>query len=245
MADVREEKRMNPALRVLITLLVLLLGAAAVVLLLFRVDELMINGNRRVTSEEIQSLIRYDECHGNSLMLWLMNREVDVSSNDLLQSVEVRLEDPRTVNVRVEEQLLVGGVQNGSKYVYFNENGLILLETEAADDKLPLMEGLTVEGAEFGDYIKVADEDMLEDMLEIALILEESEVQAEKIGLAEDGRYMLTMGNVRVQLGRNIYMSEKISELKGLLPELEGLSGVLHLEEYDATKDSIIFRKDS
>ena len=92
---------------------------------------------------------------------------------------------------------------------------------------------------------EIIDEDMLEDMLEIALILEESEVQAEKIGLAEDGRYMLTMGNVRVQLGRNIYMSEKISELKGLLPELEGLSGVLHLEEYDATKDSIIFRKDS
>ena len=42
-----------------------------------------------------------------------------------------------------------------------------------------------------------------------------------------------------------IYMEEKISELNDLLSKLEGLSGTLHLEEYDSTKDSIIFTKDS
>ena len=40
-------------------------------------------------------------------------------------------------------------------------------------------------------------------------------------------------------------MEEKLSELKDLLPNLDGLSGTLHLEEYDSTKDSIIFTKDS
>ena len=40
-------------------------------------------------------------------------------------------------------------------------------------------------------------------------------------------------------------VQEKISELNDLLSKLEGLSGTLHLEEYDSTKDSIIFTKDS
>ena len=53
------------------------------------------------------------------------------------------------------------------------------------------------------------------------------------------------MGRVTVLLGKDIYMEEKLSELKDLLPNLDGLSGTLHLEEYDSTKDSIIFTKDS
>ena len=46
--------------------------------------------------------------------------------------------------------------------------------------------------------------------------------------------------------GKNVYMNEKIGELKSLQqqPEVQGQAGTFHLEEYDATKDSIIFTKE-
>ena len=55
----------------------------------------------------------------------------------------------------------------------------------------------------------------------------------------------MSWARFKVLLGKDIYMEEKISELNDLLSKLEGLSGTLHLEEYDSTKDSIIFTKDS
>ena len=51
--------------------------------------------------------------------------------------------------------------------------------------------------------------------------------------------------DIRVQLGKSQYLEEKISEFKDLVPNLSGLKGVLHLEDYDPSKDSIIFTKDS
>ena len=83
------------------------------------------------------------------------------------------------------------------------------------------------------------------DFLDIAAILRSEAITADSLGKSDDGGYYIVMGKVKVLLGKDIYMEEKISELNDLLSKLEGLSGTLHLEEYDSTKDSIIFTKDS
>ena len=83
--------------------------------------------------------------------------------------------------------------------------------------------------------------------LQIFWILQNTQrrITADSLGKSDDGGYYIVMGTVKVLLGKDIYMEEKISELNDLLSKLEGLSGTLHLEEYDSTKDSIIFTKDS
>jgi hypothetical protein len=40
-------------------------------------------------------------------------------------------------------------------------------------------------------------------------------------------------------------MSEKISELSDLQDQLSGMAGVLHLENYDPSRDSIVFTKET
>ena len=92
--------------------------------------------------------------------------------------------------------------------------------------------------------LETPDETALDDVTAIAEKLQEYEVGADIINVLEDHKYSLLRGNVTILLGRNIYMEEKISELGNLQENLDGLSGVLHLENYDSSKDSIIFTKD-
>lgn len=216
-----------------------------IVLVFFRVQNLQIEGNHRVSEDEVKEVIQWDSSQGNTLLLWLLNRKVDVSSNELLARISVSIVNPQTVRVYVEEESLVAGILIGEQYFYVNDSGLVILSQTDRMSEVPLMEGMDVEKAEVSSYLKTGRDDILDDMLDIAECLADYEIAAESLDRADEGGYKIQMRKITVLLGPDIYMEEKISELKDLLPELDSLSGTLHLENYDSTKDSIIFTKDS
>jgi cell division protein FtsQ len=174
-----------------------------------------------------------------------MNRKVNVSENELLSKVSVKIVNPHTVKVAVEENTLVGCVKSGNQYYYLDENGAIILSQAEKLTEVPILEDLKIQTTETGDYLETTDMALLESLLDIATKLTDYGVASDSISVTEEGMYVAKMGKVTIQLGYNKNIDEKISELKDLLPELDGLSGILHLEDYDSTKDSIIFEKDS
>ena len=59
------------------------------------------------------------------------------------------------------------------------------------------------------------------------------------------------MMNIRVGFGTPVLLEEKAVEMANILPELqsmvetEQIKGILHLENYDSTKNSIVFTKEN
>lgn len=237
----KKRKTRHPVLIFFIILIVLIL----VGVFGFRTKDIQITGNERVTDDEIRELIQSDKCYGNTLILWLMNRKVDISSQPLLSGIQVSVENPQKVVVHVREQQLVAAVKNNKQYSYVNEQGTIILTQDDKLQGIPVINGVQLQGAEVGDVLTADDSAVLESILSIASLLHEDDITVDTLGTVSDGGYQLVMGKVTVLLGKDIYMEEKLSELKDILPNLDGLSGSLHLEEYDSTKDSIIFTKDS
>ena len=237
----KKKKRSMKGLIFLILLAVVILVAVFG----FRIKNVQITGNERVSDETIQTLIQYDKCQGSTLLLWLMNRKTDVSSEPLLNSIRVRMKNPQSVVVSVDEEKLAGYIQSGDTYLYVNDSGKIVLnQSEKLSDVMQL-QGITADATEVGEQLVSEDTGIFADFLDIAGTLRNEEISADSLSRTDDGGYAITMGKVKILLGKDIYMEEKISELKDLLPKLEGLSGTLHLEEYDSTKESIIFTKDS
>ena len=60
------------------------------------------------------------------------------------------------------------------------------------------------------------------------------------------GEAELSIGGIKVELGDSSEINGKIAELRDILPELEGLSGTLYLDTYDAANSSptYTFRKE-
>lgn len=237
----KKKKKRHPVFVFLIILIVLVL----VGVFGFQTKEIQITGNERVTDNEVKELIQSDKSYGNTLILWIMNRKIDISSEPLLSSIQLSVENPQKVVVRVREQKLVAAVKNNDQYSYVNEKGRIILTQDDKIQDIPVLNGIQIKSAENGDVLTADDDTVLDSILNIAALLNEDEITADTIGITSDGGYNLLIGKVTVLLGKDIYMEEKLSELKDLLANLEGLSGTLHLEEYDSTKDSIIFTKDS
>ena len=51
----------------------------------------------------------------------------------------------------------------------------------------------------------------------------------------------LHFGSVKVLVGQDEYLEEKMRRLAAILPHLNGMSGTLHLESYDEETENIIF----
>ena len=210
----------------------------------FQTRSLQIEGNRIVSDEVIKKEIQYYKSSSNSLILLLLNRKTDVSDNNMLDRIDVELVNPWTVRVVVQEQNVVCSVSTGKSYIYVNSGGNVVSVSPSEDYNLPVVHDLEVQDVLVGMRLETADDTALDDVTAIAAKLQEYEVGADMINVLEDHKYSLLKDNVTILLGRNIYMEEKISEIGNLQDQLSGLSGILHLENYDSSKESIIFTKD-
>ena len=104
------------------------------------------------------------------MLLWLLNRKTDISSEPLLNSIYVQLRNPQTIVVQVNEEKLSGYVQSEDEYIYVNDSGKIVLkQTEKLQDVL-LLSGITADTAEVGEQL-VSDEIVLASQMTAAIIL--------------------------------------------------------------------------
>ncbi len=224
--------------------LVIILAAAAIILLfVFRIQKVDIKGSQLLNDDQVKEELRFDKAHGNSLLLYLQNRKRDYSDDEKVSNIDVSLISPGHVQVTVVERNIVGGVKYGASCSYFNSNGMIILQTGKSQKDIPLLGGISISAGDPGTRIQADDTDTLDEMISIASIVNDHKLSADEINAAGSGQYTIVIGKVTINLGNSSYMDEKISELASMADKLKSLSGVLHLEYYDGSQDSIVFTR--
>ena len=83
------------------------------------------------------------------------------------------------------------------------------------------------------EKLPLEEEGIFQEILNLTQILAVNHLQVDRI---QYGRYKditLYMKDIEVLLGSGGNLNGKISELRDMLPQLEGVKGILHLEDYD------------
>ena len=115
----------------------------------------------------------------------------------------------------------------------------------AAVTNVPLIEGLNVGEVALNQKIKVEDPSVFNTIWGIARMVEKFDVQPDKVVFDENGWVTMHYGDVRVLLGDDGLLEEKISRAAAILPSLAGKAGELHLEDYKEGVDTIVFSGDA
>ena len=233
-----QRRRMSKAVPVVIAIAV---AAVFVFLILFHTRNINIEGRDRVSEEEIYNEIYVDRSMGNTVLLWLLNGFGKTEGSDLIQNISVEIENPWTARVTVEEVNLLGCVKNGDQYCYFNGSGIVILATDQKEKNVPTVSGLTVKKAQVGQKLEAQPEEAVSDLAAVSSCLQQQNLTCSSLTAEPDGSYTAVIGDITVQLGKNTYMEEKIGEVANLQDKLKGKKGTLHLENYDASSDSIVF----
>ena len=246
----RDEPKKHGGLMKVALVLVIIAAVAAGIVYGFRLEEVRVIGNKTYTAEEIKTLIGFPEDAGNTLCSFLRYARYKVEDIPFLEDVKIKIENRNMLCIEVDESSILGCIKKGKNYYYFDDNGRIQEVLTELQATVPLIDGVQVE--ELDQKIVMEDQTAYKGMMELTGLLSERNIQVQKIEIDEEGYFTVYINDdIRVGLGMPILLEEKTTEMANILPELEsmreseGIRGILHLENYDSTKNSIIFTKEN
>lgn len=146
-----------------------------------------------------------------------------------------------TLVVQVKEKKMIGYFDYQGKCANFDRQGIVQILTEAPIENVPYIEGLDVKEVKQGEKLKGINTKKLNSILSVGKMLEKTDQKPDKLVFNDMKQLVLYYGEIEVRLGNDENMDEKMNRLVGILPQLEGMAGILHLENITEDTQAVVF----
>lgn len=231
---------------VVIIVILVSLGVGAIVFYKsFHITDVKVEGNIHYTSDEIREMVITDRLCQNSLFLSLKYKNKSIKNIPFVERMDVSIQDNHTVLISVYEKALAGYVEYLGNYMYFDKDGIIVESSKISTPGIPQVTGLAFDYIVLYEKLPVENEEVFQKILNITKLLQKNEIMSDRIYFNTQKEMTLYFGNVRVNLGDESSLDEKMMRLKYILPSLEGMSGELHMESYSETNKNTKFEMDN
>lgn len=203
-----------------------------------------IDGNSFYTEEEIKEMVISSELEQNAWYLYWEYHYSDAPEFPFIDKIEVELAGRGKVKLHIYEKSIVGYVEYLGNCMYFDKDGTVVESSVKAMEGVPKITGLQFDSIVLYKKLPVEKQDIFSYILTLTKELKKNEIVPDKIQFNEELEATLYFGQAKVALGIDENQNEKIARLKSLLPQLEGKSGILHMEEVEEDDKTIVFKQD-
>ena len=223
---------------------VLLIAAGVfIVMNVFTVENVVVEGNELYSSTQIENMVLNDEYSWNSLYVDLKYRFVDIGEVPFVDTMEVSLDNPHTVHIKVYEKGMLGYLYINSigQNAYFDKDGFVVETSTEVIDGVPKITGISCEEVVLYEKLQLENSDILRDLLNLTQTLKKYNLLPDEIQYDSNMEPVLYYGTIQVKIGSEDNLSQKVVRLSIILPQLDGLSGTLHLETWTPETTDIIW----
>lgn len=208
------------------------------------IKKVTIEGNEHYTEGQLKKQIFTSKLCNNSLYLYWLYNYGNPPAIPFIDTVEVQLTKANKVVIKVYEKKIVGYVKYLDTCMYFDKDGTVVESSNKAIDKVPLITGLTFNYIVLHEKLTIENESIFHTILNLSQLTSKYQINPDKIYFDKNYNITLYFDKARVYLGKDIKTEDKIVRLQNILPDLNGLSGVLHMEDYSDQDTDITFQKD-
>ncbi len=241
------ESRFNRRIFLAVTLILLVIALAVgawYVVTEYKVTELQVEGNIHYTRDEIAQMVLPGGIRNNSLYLRLWYRNRKMEDIPFVETMDVEIISHHKVKVTVYEKALAGCFEYLGNYMYFDRDGVVVESSTQTTDGVPQIKGLTFDHVVLYEPLPVENDEIFSEILKVTQLLDKYELTADQIFFSSAGDLTLYFGKVRVNMGGEADVDEKVMQLREILPNLEGQSGILHMESYTSETTKVTFVPD-
>lgn len=242
-----QSRKKRRIIKILLILLFFLMVTGGIYFLLshYQVKTVYVDGNVHYTSEEIQEMVMGGPLGSNSLYLSVKYKNKGLKDIPFVDTIDVNILSPDTIRITVYEKALAGFVEYLGKYMYFDKDGTVIESSTVKTVGIIQITGLSFDYVVLGKPIPVEDEQVFKLILNTSQLLTKYGLTADKLHFDSSYRMTIYFGDVRVNIGSEEMLDEKLMLLPQMLPSLEGKKGVLRLENYSDNIGSITFEPDN
>ena len=239
----RRKKRRKIGLYILLILILLIAAGVFIVMNVFTVENVVVEGNELYSSTQIENMVLNDEYSWNSLYVDLKYRFVDIGEVPFVDTMEVSLDNPHTVHIKVYEKGMLGYLYINSigQNAYFDKDGFVVETSTEVIDGVPKITGISCEEVVLYEKLQLENSDILRDLLNLTQTLKKYNLLPDEIQYDSNMEPVLYYGTIQVKIGSEDNLSQKVVRLSIILPQLDGISGTLHLETWTPETTDIIW----
>ena len=234
---------------IIIIIILLLIGIFAFLLFssIFKIKNLELKNNSRVTLEEIENLGNFNSYRN---IFWVHSFKVskDLDQNAYIENVKVHRKLPNTLVIDIKERIPKFMLQIADSYVYINSQGY-LLEVSTENIGLPIILGFKTDlsNVELGKRLDVEDLKRMDTIIKIVETAAAHDIDnlITKIDISEERNYTLileTEGKT-VYLGDATNLNTRMIYLSGILSREKGVPGEIFLNMNLNTEDAFFREK--
>lgn len=229
----------------ILTVITVLLSAAYILLTHYAIKNVIVEGNKHYSAQEIQSMVLKGYLGDNSLYLSLKYKNREIKDVPFVDTMDVMVMSKDTIKITVYEKSLAGYVEYLGRYMYFDNDGTIVEAAKVKTNGIPQVVGLNFDHVVMYEKLPVENSDIFQNILTITKLLNKYNIICDKIQF--DSKYNVTLGyeNVKVNIGELTNLDDKIMQLPYILPSLEGQEGTLDLQNYTQDRKIVSFEKKS
>ncbi len=243
----KKRKRIARWKVILLTILSLILVvaiSALIVVKVFVVRNVKVQGNVLYDEALIKSTVLNDEGSWNSLYVLLKYTFSDTQQLPFIDTMEIKLEDPQTLSITVYEKGMMGYLYIPAigENAYFDKDGFVVETSTRIIEDVPKIEGLQCTEVVLYEKLPI-DSQILKQLLTITQTLKRDSLEPDSIRYGVKNEPVLVYEQVEVSLGSIELLTQKVERMKKILPELEGMAGTLHLENWTESSTNIVFER--
>lgn len=201
-------------------------------------------GSEKYTDEELASYLFTDKKSSNPFVFLFKGKFGERVEIPFIETYDVELKGVNEYEITFYEKSLVGYVEYMGSYKYFDKDGIVVESSSRLIEGVPFVTGIEVDYIILHSQLPVDDERVFDLLLDLTQLLSKYQIEVEKINISEQLEMKLYLGNVRVELGTKEDLSDKIMDLRDIIPNLNGVSGVLDMKVYDVNGNGYTLKKD-
>ncbi len=240
----KKKKKRRKLLKVIIGMILLLALAAVIVIKVFRVKKVEVEGNVLYDAGVIQESVLNDKYSWNSLYVFGKYRFLKQKEIPFIDTMEVSLKNPTTLHIKVYEKARVGYlyIPSINENAYFDKDGFVVETSSETIGDVPMVEGLACDQVVLYEKLPIEDR-RLKEILNLTQVLKKYEIEPTKISYGVAGEPALTYGNIVVLMGDLAKLTPKVERLAQILPSLAEQTGTLHIEKWTEENTDIVFQR--
>jgi len=210
----------------------------------YHINTVYVDGSTHYTDEQIRSMVMDGMLGDNSLFLSLKYKNKSIENVPFVSKMSVEILDNNTIRIKVYEKAVAGYVEYLDNYMYFDKDGVVIEASRERTKGIPLVTGMDFDHIAIKEPLPVEDTSVFESILSITQLVNKYNLSIDRIYFADNGNITLYFDDIKVALGNSGDLDEKVMRLQYVLPELQGNSGTLRMENYTEDSKSISFDPD-
>lgn len=207
----------------------------------YTVKNIIVEGNLHYTDDGIADIVTEGRFGNNSLYLSYKYKDREIRNIPFIETINVEIESPDTIHVYVYEKTLAGFVEYLGRYVYFDKDGIVVEVSNVKTAGIPEVVGIKFDYIVLYEKLPAADEDLFTKVLTLTKLMTKYGVNAGQMYFTPSGETVLYKDNVVIKLGTDENIDVKIMNLPPMLEKLEGMSGILKMENYNEETKRVSF----